>query len=80
MKNETKIRLAWWICFPLSVLALRFIAGGRVWEYMVDHVWLTAVLPLAVLFLLLIARGLYVQQRREPGGNPKTDSAHSAKS
>jgi hypothetical protein len=79
MKKETKIRLAWWIGFPLSMVALRFAGAGRAWEFMEDHLWLTAVLPLVVLFLLLLARGLYMQYRREPEGRPKMDSATGAK-
>ncbi|SPE18321.1 exported hypothetical protein [Candidatus Sulfotelmatomonas gaucii] len=79
MKKQTKIRLAWWVGFPLSLVAMRFIAGGRAWDYLVDHLWLTAVLPLVVLFLLLFARGMYMQHRRQPGGNPKMGSAHRAK-
>ena len=77
MTKQTKIRLAWWIGFPLSVVALRFIAGGRAWDYLVDHLWLTAVLPLVVLFLLLFARGVYMQYRREPEGDSKMDCAHA---
>jgi hypothetical protein len=79
MKKQTKTRLAWWIGFPLSMVGLRFIAGGRVWDYMVDHVWLTAVLPLVVLFLVLFVRAMAVQYRREPGESPKADGAESAK-
>ena len=79
MTKQSKIRLAWWIGFPLSMVALRFIARGRVWDYMVDHLWLTGVLPLVALFLLLFARGMYLQYRREPEGNPKMDGAHRAK-
>lgn len=51
------------------MVALRFVDDGRVWNYMVDHLWLTAVLPLVVLFLLLFVRGMYMQYRREPEGN-----------
>ncbi len=79
MKKQTKIRLAWWVGFPLSLVALRFIAGGRAWNYLVDHLWLTALLPLVVLFLLLFARGMYMQYRRPPEGNPKMDGAQKAK-
>jgi hypothetical protein len=79
MTKQTKTRLAWWIGFPLCMVVLRFAAGGRIWNYMVDHVWLAAVLPLVVLFLLLFVRGMYMQYRREPEGNPKVDGAHRAK-
>jgi hypothetical protein len=79
MKRQNRIRLAWWVGFPLSLVALRFIAGGRAWDYLVDHLWLTALLPLVVLFLLLFARGMYMQRRRGLEGNPKMDSAHRAK-
>ncbi len=79
MTKQTKTRLAWWIGFPLSLIALRLIEGGRVWDYLVDHLWLTALLPLAVLFMLLLGRGMYMQYRREPQGNRKMGGAHSAK-
>lgn len=61
------------------MVVFRFAAGGRIWEAMIDHIWLTAVLPLVVLFLLLFARGMYMQYRREPEGNSKMDGAPSAK-
>lgn len=79
MKKQTKIRLAWWIGFPLTMVVLRFVAGGRLWEDLVDHLWLSAVLPLVVLFLLLFARGMYMQYRREPQRNSKTGGTQRVK-
>jgi len=79
MTKEVKIRMARWIAIPAIILGLRFLGGGRVWEYMVSHVWLTAVLPLVVLFLVLFGRGMVLQSRREPGGNSKLDGVQGAK-
>jgi cytochrome bd-type quinol oxidase subunit 2 len=75
MKNETKIRIARWIAIPFVILGLRFAAGGRIWDYMVDHLWLAAVLPLIVLLLLLFGRGMYIQYRRQREGNAKIAGA-----
>ncbi|MGA9063228.1 MAG: hypothetical protein WB341_16395 [Terracidiphilus sp.] len=79
MKKETKLRLARWIVIPLIIIGLRFIGGGRVWEYMVNHLALTALLPLVVLFLVLFVRGMYMQYRREPNKSSRMDGAQSAK-
>ena len=79
MKNGTKIRVARWIAIPLVILGLRFAAGGRVWGYMVDHLWLAAVLPLVVLFVLLFTRGMYMQHRREPNESSNVGGAQKAR-
>ena len=79
MKKETKLRLARWIVIPLIIIGLRFIGGGRVWEYMVNHLALTALLPLVVLFLVLFVRGMYMRYRREPNKSSRMDGAQSAK-
>ncbi len=79
MKKENKIRLARWIAIPVIILGLRFIAGGRVWDYMVNHLVLTALLPLMVLFLVLFVRVTAMQYRREPDKSPKAGRAESAK-
>ncbi|MGA2569185.1 MAG: hypothetical protein ABSF23_01580 [Terracidiphilus sp.] len=79
MRKESTIRLARWIAIPAAILALRFLGGGAAWEYMVDHVWLAALLPIAALFLLLFVRGLTIQRQRRLGGNANVSSTQSAK-
>ncbi len=79
MKKDTKIRLARWITIPAIILGLRFLGGGRVWEYMVDHVWLTAMLPLVVLFWVLFVRGTMVQRRRRLGESANVGGVQGAK-
>jgi small-conductance mechanosensitive channel len=79
MKKGNKLRLARWVAIPLVILGLRFIGGGRVWEYMTDHLVLTALLPLVVLFLVLFVRIMTMQHRREPDERAKVGGAHRAK-
>jgi hypothetical protein len=79
MTKQTKFRLARWVAIPVIILALRFIDGGRVWEYMVDHVWLAALLPLAALFLVLFVRGMTIQRQRRLGEGASVGGAQSAK-
>ncbi len=79
MTLQTKLRIVRWVAIPLGVVGLRFIAGGRFWNFMEDHLWLTVVLPLVALFLLLLARGMYMQYRREPERNSKLGGAQNAK-
>ncbi|MGB7265164.1 MAG: hypothetical protein WBC92_06600 [Terracidiphilus sp.] len=79
MTKQTKLRLVRWVAIPLFVIGLRFADGGRVWNYMVNHVALTALLPLVVLFLILIARSFYMQHRRQTGDGSKVAGTQSAK-
>jgi len=79
MTKQAKSRVAWWVGFPLSMIVLRFIAGGRIWDYLVDHLWITALVPLVVLFLLLLGRGVYMQYRRVPEANSKIDGVQKAR-
>ena len=79
MKKENRLRLARWIAIPAIIVGLRFIDGGRVWDYMVNHLVLTVLLPLVVLFLVLFVRAMAMQDRRERGESPKAGGAESAK-
>ncbi|MGA3333986.1 MAG: hypothetical protein ABSC62_07455 [Terracidiphilus sp.] len=79
MKKDTKLRLARWIAIPAIILGLRFLGGGRAWEYMVDHVWLTALLPLVALFWVLFVRGTMAQRRRRLGASASVGGAQGAK-
>jgi hypothetical protein len=79
MRKETKIRLAWWIGFPLAMVVLRFGDGGRIWNYMEDHLWLTCALPIVVLLLVVVVRGFSMQHRRGRGEDSNVGGAQSAK-
>jgi hypothetical protein len=79
MSNESKIRLARWISIPVVILGLRFMGGGKGWDYLVDHVWLAVVLPFVGLFVLLFWRGMYIHSRRAREDDLKIGSARSAK-
>lgn len=59
------------------MVIVRLGDGGRIWNYMVDHLWLTALLPLVVLFVALFAR--VMQYRGEPEASSKVNGAHGAK-
>ena len=50
----------------LVTMALRFVNGGRAWVYVENHLGLTALLPLASIFLGLLARNFYLEYKREP--------------
>ena len=77
MKNEAKIRTARWIAIALVIVGVRFIASGQIWDYLLGHIWLAAVLPLVGLFLLLFVRGM--QYRRAQSGNSRMGGAQNAK-
>jgi hypothetical protein len=79
MKKENKFRLARWTAILAVILGLRFIGGGRTWEYMENHLLLTCVLPLVVLVFVLFVRGMTTQRWREPADRAKVGSAQSAK-
>ena len=79
MKKETKIRLARWTAILAVILGLRFIGGGRIWEYMENHLLLTCVLPLVVLVFVLFVRVMTMQHRRELDDKAKVGGAQSAK-
>ncbi len=79
MSNESKIRLARWIAIPVIILGLRFMGGGKGWNYLVDHVWLALLLPFIGLFVLLFWRGMHIHSRRAPEEVVKMGSARSAK-
>lgn len=79
MTKQMKLRLVRWVAIPLFVLGLRFADGGQVWNYMMNHLALTALLPLVVMFLVLVARGFYMQHRQQQGDSSKLDGAHNAK-
>lgn len=64
MTNENKIRLTRLIAIIAVIVALRFVDGGKAWEYMVDHVWLALLLPIVGLFVMLFWRGMSIQRRR----------------
>jgi len=50
----------------LTTTALRFVNGGRAWAYTESHLGLMVLLPLALIFLGLLARNFYLVYRREP--------------
>jgi len=53
------------VCFAL-LLILQTVNHGRGWAFIEIHPWQTIVLPLVLIFLVLLARGLYKQYRLEP--------------
>ena len=65
MTKEVKLRVARWVAIPAIILAVRFAAGGRVWDFMVDHLVFTALLPLVVMFLILFVRGMMIRRSRQ---------------
>jgi RsiW-degrading membrane proteinase PrsW (M82 family) len=79
MTKQTKLRLVRWVAIPLFVIGLRFVDGGRAWNYMMNHLVLTALLPIVVMFLVLVARGFYMQHRQHDGDGSKFGGAHGAK-
>ena len=79
MKKESKLRLAWWIGFPLAMVVVRFGDGGRIWNYMENHLWLTCLLPLVAVFLVVVVRVFSMQERRVTDGIRKAGDAQSAK-
>jgi hypothetical protein len=54
------------VALTLFSFALHNVFGGQVWAYIVLHPWQTIFLPLVVIFLVLLASGLYRQYRQEP--------------
>ena len=52
-----------WVAIFLTFLVLSTVAGGRPWEYMKNHLWISRVLPLVLLFLILMARALFREYR-----------------
>jgi hypothetical protein len=50
----------------LILLVLQTVNHGRVWAFIEIHPWRTIVLPLVLLFLVLLGRGLFKQYRPEP--------------
>ncbi len=79
MTNQAKLSLARWIAILLVILALRFVGGGRAWEYLVNHLLLTILLPFVALFLVLFVRGMAMHNRRERDEGAKVAGAQSAK-
>lgn len=79
MTSESKIRVARLIAIVVVILALRFVGGGKAWEYMVDHVWLALLLPVAALFVLIFWRSMDVRRRRGTGDGVKVNGAQNAK-
>ena len=79
MTKEVKQRLVRWLAIAAIIFVVRFAAGGRVWDYMVDHLLLTALLPLVVLFLVLFVRGMMIQRGRHQEEARRIDGAESAK-
>jgi hypothetical protein len=79
MTTENKIRIARLVAIVAVILGLRFLGGGRAWDYLVDHVWLAPLLVILALFVLLFGRGLYIHSRRKPEEQAKLDGAQNAK-
>lgn len=79
MTNEAKIRVARLIAIAAAILGLRFLGGGKAWDYLVNHVWLALALPFVGLFVLLFGRGMYIHYRRKPDESEKISGAQSAK-
>ena len=81
MANSNKKRLLLRIVSVVVMTeVLQFADGGRIWAYMKNHFWLVCFLPLVVIFLALLVRGMYLQYRQEPEENLQLRSAHSVKS
>jgi hypothetical protein len=64
MTKQSKLRLVRWTAIVAVIIVLRFIAGGRVWDYLVDHVILTGLLLVLSLFLALVYRSMQIQRSR----------------
>ncbi len=79
MTNQAKLSLVRWIAILLVILGLRFVGGGRAWEYMVNHLLLTILLPFVALFLVLFVRGRAIHNRRQRDEGAKVEGAQSAK-
>jgi hypothetical protein len=79
MTNETKIRAARLIAIAAVILGLRFLGGGKAWNYLVNHVWLALALPFVGLFVLLFGRGMYIHYRRKPDDHGHVGGAQNAK-
>ncbi len=79
MNGETKIRIARLIAIAAVILGLRFLGGGKAWNYLVNHVWLALALPFVGLFVLLFGRGMYIHYRRKPDDNAQIGGAQKAK-
>jgi cytochrome bd-type quinol oxidase subunit 2 len=79
MKSRKTIRfVAGWIVSVL-ILALGALNGGRVGRYIESHLGLTVLLPLALIFLGLLARALYLEYRQDPDETLWHEGATNAK-
>jgi hypothetical protein len=79
-KNRFLLRIVSLLAVVVTIEVLQFADGGRIWAYMKDHFWLVCFLPLVVIFLALLVRGMYLQYRQEPEENSQLRSAHNIKS
>jgi|GEM_PF-4739788 hypothetical protein len=66
MKRQSMLRFAMRFLAGFAFLtALRWADGGKFYAYVQDHNWL-CLLPLALVFLVLLARAHYVYYRGTP--------------
>jgi hypothetical protein len=77
MTNESKIRITRLLAIIAVIAGLRFLGGGKAWDYLVDHVWLAVLLPLVGLVVLLFGRGMYIHHR-QPNQQPKIGDSERA--